>query len=315
MMLGIWAFALLLQGAPQTTARADIPVQLGVNVTSDTVTVGQRFVAILRVRAPKGATIEFPLTSDSASAASPTATQLLGKPAIQSVPDSTGTTMSAAYRLAAWDVGLQRFGLPDIVVKLNGKTGYVSLSDRGVFVKSVLPEDSTLRVPKPPRPAIVVPPFNWLPWLIALAALLLALIAWRVWVWYRRRQLAPVDPFTAAEREFARIEAMQLIQSGESGRHAALMSDVMRDYLAARVPEIDRSQTSSELLAAGSRVHGVAKGMGELLWRTDLVKFAGVRVEPDEAERLGTSARAIVKAVEDHLVEEEEARAESRSAA
>jgi hypothetical protein len=55
--------------------------------------------------------------------------------------------------------------------------------------------------------------------------------------------------------------------------------------------------------------------MGELLWRTDLVKFAGVRVEPDEAERLGASARAIVKAVEDHLVEEEEARAESRSAA
>jgi hypothetical protein len=254
------------------------------------------------------------MESDSASAASATAMQLIGKPAIQTVPDSTGTTMSAAYRLAAWDVGLQRFGLPDVVVKLNGQTGYVSLSDRGVFVKSVLPEDSTLRVPKPPRPAIVVPPFNWLPWLIALAALLLALIAWRVWVWYRRRQLAPVDPFTAAEREFARIESLQLIESGESERHAALMSDVMRDYLAARVPEIERSHTSSELLAAGSRVHSVAKGLGELLWRTDLVKFAGVRLEPDEAERLGASARGIVRTVEDHLVEEEE-RAEARKAA
>jgi hypothetical protein len=314
MMFGVWAFALLLQGAPQTTARADIPVQLGVNVTSDTVTVGQRFIAIIRVRAPKGATIEFPVASDSASAASATATELIGKPAIQTVPDSTGTTMSAAYRLAAWDIGLQRFGLPDVVVKLNGQTGFVSLSDRGVFVKSVLPEDSTLRVPKPPRPAIVVPPFNWLPVLMLLAALLLALIAWRVWVWYRRRQLAPVDPFTAAEREFARIEAMQLIKSGESERHAALMSDVMRDYLAARVPEIERSHTSSELLAAGSRVHSVAKGLGELLWRTDLVKFAGVRLEPDEAERLGASARGIVKTVEDHMVEEEE-RAEARKAA
>ena len=314
MTFGIWAFALLLQGAPQTTARADIPVQLGVNVTSDSVTVGEHFIAVIRVRAPKGATIEFPLQSDSASAASPTATQVIGKPAIQTVPDSTGTTMSAAYRLAAWDIGLQRFGLPDVVVKLNGQTGYVSLSDRGVFVKSVLPEDSTLRVPKPPRPAIVVPPFNWLPVLMLLAALLLAIIAWRVWVWYRRRKLAPVDPFTAAEREFARIEAMQLIKSGEGERHAALMSDVMRDYLAARVPEIERSHTSSELLAAGSRVHSVANGLGELLWRTDLVKFAGVRLEPEEAERLGASARGIVKTVEDHMVEEEE-RVEAREAA
>jgi hypothetical protein len=310
----IWAFAFLLQGAPQAAPRAAIPVQLGVNVTSDTVTIGQRFIAIIRVRAPKGATIEFPMESDSASTASPTATQLIGKPAIQTVADSTATTMSAAYRLAAWDVGLQRFGLPDVVVKLDGQTGYVSLSDRGVFVKSVLPEDSTLRVPKPPRPAIAIPPFNWLPWLIALAAVLLGLIAWRVWVWYRRRKLAPVDPFTAAQREFARIEAMQLIKAGESERHAALMSDVMRDYLAARVPEIERSHTSSELLAAGPRVHAAAKGLGELLWRTDLVKFAGARLAPDEAERLGVSARGIVKAVEDHLVEEEE-RAEARSAA
>lgn len=314
MTISVWALALMLQGAAAPAARADIPVQLGVNVTSDTVTVGQRFIAIIRVRAPKGATIEFPTASDSASASSPTATELIGKPAIQTVPDSTGTTMSAAYRLAAWDVGLQGFGLPDVVVKLNGQTGYVSLSERGVFVRSVLPEDTTLRIPKPPRPAIAVPPFNWLPWLIAAAALLLALVAWRVWVWYRRRQLAPVDPFTAAEREFVRIEAMQLIRAGESERHAALMSDVMRDYLAARVPEIERSHTSSELLAAGPRVHAVAKGLGELLWLTDLVKFAGASVGPDEAERLGATARSIVKAVEDYLVEEEE-RAESRSAA
>ncbi|MGE5748335.1 MAG: hypothetical protein ACM31F_00130, partial [Gemmatimonas sp.] len=52
-------------------SRPDFPVQLGVNVTSDTVTVGQRFVAIIRVRAPRGATIEFPTASDSTSQASP----------------------------------------------------------------------------------------------------------------------------------------------------------------------------------------------------------------------------------------------------
>jgi hypothetical protein len=313
MTVGTWFLALMLQGAAPP-ARVDIPVKLGVNVTSDTVTVGQRFIAIIRVHAPKGATIEFPTASDSASAASATATQLLGKPAIQSVPDTTGTTMSAAYRLAAWDIGLQGFGLPDVVVRLNGQTGYVSLADRGVFVKSVLPEDSALRVPKPPRPPIVVPAFNWLPWLIALAALVLAAIIWRVWVWYRRRQLAPVDPFTAAEREFARIEAMGLIQTGEPERHAALMSDVMRAYLAARVPDIEPSHTSSELLAAAPEIHVAAKGLGELLWRTDLIKFAGLRLTPGEADDVGAAARGIVRTVEDHVLAEEEALEEKAAA-
>jgi hypothetical protein len=141
--------------------------------------------------------------------------------------------------------------------------------------------------------------------LIALAALVVAGILWRVWVWYRNRKNAPVDPYTAAQGEFARIEAMGLVAAGEGEQHAALMSDVMRGYLSARAPGVERSQTSSELLASADWIHGIAKGLGELLWRTDLVKFAAVRVAPDEAERLGVSAKAVVDAVETHLVEKE----------
>ena len=313
-MIPIGVIPLLLQvaGAPATLEpRAEFPVQLGVSVSADTVTVGQRFIAVIRVRAPKGSTIEFPTASDSASAASVTATQLIGKPAIESLPDSGGTTMSAAYRLAAWDVGLQRLGLPDVAVRFNGQTGYVSLAGRGVFVKSVLPEDSTLRVPRPPRPAMEIPKFNWLPGLLALAALALALVLWRIWVWYRRRKGTPVDPFTAAQREFARIEAMQLLDSGEGERHAALMTDVMREYLASRVPEIERSHTSSELLSASPKTHGMAAGLGELLWRADLIKFAAARVTRDEAEKIGASARDVVRVVEERLEAEEEEREET----
>lgn len=295
-------------------AQPQIPVQLGVNVTSDTVTVGQRFIAVIRVRAPRGATIDFPTVSDSASQASPTATQLIGKPLIQTIPDAAGTMMSGAYRLAAWDSGLQRFGLPDITVKYNGQTGYVSLANWGVFVKSVLPADSTLRVPKPPRPALPLKPFSWLPFLIALAAIIAVLIAWRIWVWYRNRKNAPVDPFTAAEREFARIEAMQLIETGEPERHAAMMSDVLREYLSARVPEIERSHTSSELLASSGRIHAQAPGLGDLLWRSDLVKFAGARLTADEARRVGAESREIVRKVEEHLRLEED-RSDQRKAA
>ena len=311
-MIALEGLALFLQ---TTATSAKIPVQLGVSVTADTLTVGERFIAILRVRAPLGATIDFPTTVDSASANSITGMELIGKPAIQTLPTADAVTMSAAYRLAAWDVGPQRIALTDIVVHYNGQTGYVSVADRGVFVKSVLPEDSALRVPKPLRAAIQISPFNWLPWIIALAALVAAGLIWRLWIWYRNRKSAPVDPFTAAQREFDRIEAMKLIQSGEPERHAALMSDVMRDYLAARVPEIERSHTSSELLAAGARVHAVANQLGELLWRADLIKFARADISPADAEELGKSSRNVVQSVEDYLVGEEEKSRDARKAA
>ena len=309
-MIGLAGLALMLQAGT-----ANIPVQLGVSVSADTVTVGQRFVAVIRVRAPRGATIEFPTAMDSASANSLTGMEMIGKPAIATLPDSTSLTMSAAYRLAAWDVDLQRLGLPDVVVRYNGQTGYVSLADRGVFVRSVLPEDSALRVPKPARPAIGITGFNWRPLLLALALMAAALGLWRLWIWYRRRRNAPLDPYEAAQREFARIEAMNLLQSGEGELHAALMSDVMREYLAQRVPEIERSHTSSELLAASGRIHPAVSGLGELLWRTDLIKFARIGVPTEEAEKLGASARTTVENVEEHFVaEEERAQAEEKAA-
>lgn len=298
------ALALFFQ-AVSPGGGAQIPVQLGVRIAPDSVTVGQRFVVIVRVRAPRGATIEFPDKTDSAATASPNAAQLIGKPVVQVVPDSSGTTMSAAFRLAAWDTGPQRLGLGDIVVRSGGQTGYIAVGERTVFVRSVLPADSALRVPKPLRPRIDIAPFNWTPWaFLALAAAIAALL-WRIFIWYRRRKNAPLDPFAAAEREFNRIEALRLSEAGEGQRHVALMSDVMREYLVARVPGIVRSHTSSELLAASGEVHTASRGMGELLWRADLAKFAGLRVDSDEASRLGASARAIVKSVEEFLLDVE----------
>jgi hypothetical protein len=46
-----------------------------------------------------------------------------------------------------------------------------------------------------------------------------------------------------------------------------------------------------------------------------LIKFANARVTPDEAERLGASAKTIVNAVEEHLEAEEEQAEQQRSAA
>ena len=312
-MIAARFFMLVLQAA-QPPAPVSIPVQLAVSTTADTVTVGQRFTLILRIRAPQGSTIEFPQSVDSASSSSITGMEMIGKPAVLTLPGNADNMMSAAYRLAMWDIGSQRIALPDIVVKYNGQTGYVALADRAIFVRSVLPVDSTQRVPKPARPLIKSVPFNWLPWIVALAALIAAITLWRLWIWYRRRRGAPLAPYEAAQREFERIEAMKLIAAGESERHAALMIDVMREFLARRVPEIERSQTSSEMIAASGRIHSASSRLGEVLWRTDLIKFARIGISAEEAEKLGMSARDIVENVENHLTAEEERDQEEKAA-
>jgi len=304
-MIAFLAFFLLQAAAPQFN------VQLGSKVTPDTVTVGQRFILLLKVRAPLGAKVQFPAGVDSAVAANATAPQIIGTPLLDSVPDANGTTRTAAYRFTAWDVGPQRLGLGNIAITLNGRTEYVSLADQSVFVRSVLPADTTLRQPKPPRPPIVLVPFNWWPLIAALIAIALALLAWWLWRWFRRRRAKPLPPFETAEREFARIEAMRLLESGEPERYVVLMTDVMRDYLAARVEGVHRSQTTQQLIAAAAPIHAYAAGLGQLLSRADLIKFARERSSPDEARTLGQQARAIVKQVEEHFVALEKAKAET----
>lgn len=286
-------------------------VQLGTRITPDTVTVGQRFIVLLKVRAPAGATISFPAGVDSAAGASATAPQIVGTPLLDSLPDATGTTRTAAYRFTAWDIGPQRLGLGNIAVVVQGRTEYVSLADQSVFVRTVLPADTTKRQPKPPRQPIVLTPFNWWPWLALLVAILLALLAWWLWrVWSRRRN-RPLPPFETAEREFARIEGLKLIETGEPERHVAMMTDVVRDYLAARVGGVQRSQTTPELLAAAAPVHPYAGGLATLLSQADLVKFARLRMAAPEAQALGGQTRAIVRQVENHYIELEKEKKDS----
>ncbi len=296
--------ALLLQALPAPQARppvaTPISVQLGVRITPDTVTVGQPFIAILRVRAPAGATIEFPAAPDSTTA-SPTATQIIGEPLLGNEPAAGATIRTAAYRLTAWDTGQQPLFAGNVVVRLDGQVGYVSLTSYRVFVRSVLPADSALRVPKPPRAKIAIDPISEIPWLLFFAALLLAGLGSWLWQVYRRWRDRPLEPFAAAEREFTRIEALNLVPAGEGARHVAMMVDTMRVYLAARVQGIELSQTSSELIAAAGSIQSVTSGLGGLLWRADLAKFAGHRTNGEDAIEPGKSAREIVAAVEAEL--------------
>lgn len=279
---------------PARAQKPVIPVQSGITLERDTVTVGDVVRLVVRIRAPLGATINFPAAVDSLGPV-----QSLEPPTVRSGADSTtAADRTATYRLAAWDIGLQPIKLGEVLVQTDDNERRVALALPSIFVRSVLPADTTLRVPKPARPLLEArPPIAWWWWaLLALAALLIGLLAW--WIVRRRRGLlaAPGDPFAEANAAFARIDALRLIEAGEPGRHASLMTDVLRRYLSARLEPVSLALTSGELRAAVRHAPTVPHDALDLLFESvDPVKFANAPLAADRARSIGDDARAIVR--------------------
>lgn len=300
--------ALAAQGDPLAEVR------VGISMAPDSVTVGDPLALRIRVSAPAGATITFPEAPDSTSPVQAIGTRSVSRPAAQGPIDQT-----ALYRLAAWDVGDLPVVMDDVVVTLGDAERRVPLGDITVRAVTVLPADTTLRVPKPPRPPLDVTVPWWKRWWPLLAALaLLAMLAW--WWWRRRRRPAArgvaVDAHVFAEREFARIEALGLVEAGERGRYVALMVEVLRDYLALRVPEARAALTTGELLLALRQSPVVPNGrLAALLGEADLVKFARRSVTVNEARELGRAARTVARDVEKALTEVSAAPGERQAAA
>jgi hypothetical protein len=275
---------------------------MGYRVNPDTVIIGQPFNLFVKIAAPMGVRFEFPAGPDTAMQNGVRPIELRGEKSVSML----GDTAVALYHLVAWDVGVQPLRLPDVRAELGGAERRLPLSGAFVFVTSVLPADTSLRVPKPPRPLIVLPVFNWWPWLALVAAIIAGILLWWAWRRYRNRPKAPVDPYVRAQREFERIERMGLLEADRGPEYFAWMVDVAREYLAARVPGVRRSDTSSELLEAMQPRDGVEADLPSLLERADLVKFARADVTRDEARNTALAMRAIVDHVEARLNPESE---------
>lgn len=292
------ALLALLGAIAPVAASAQNRVQMGVSVLPDTVRVGDPFRVLVRVRAPAGAEVAFPPVPDSAGAV-----QALDPMTTRTAPADGAVDVTATYRLAAWQLEDQPIELGDVIVRVNGARTVVAITNASVYVQSVLPPDSSLHVPKPARGIIGLPSTPWLFWLlIALAVVALVLLAWWLRRWFTRRRAGEsdaVDPYEYAQREFERIEALGLVEAGERGRFVALMGDVMRDYLARRVPGAHPSLTSTELLASMRATPAVpAERLETVLTEVDLVKFAQRPVDAEEARTLAREARSVVTDVE-----------------
>jgi hypothetical protein len=307
-MIRIGIGLLLLQAVLPQSARAQqsvagpIPVQMGYRVSPDTVIIGQPFNLFVKIAAPMGVRFEFPAGPDTSMQNGVRPIELRGEKLVSML----GDTAVALYHLVAWDVGVQPLRIADVRAALGAAERRLPLSGASVFVKSVLPADTSLRVPKPPRPLIILPVFNWWPWLALAAAIIAGVLLWWAWRRYRNRPKAPVDPYVRAQSEFERIERMGLLEADRGAEYLALLVDVGREYLAARVPGVRRSDTTSELLRAMQPHDGAEMDLPGLLERADLVKFAQENLTRDEAREAGLAMRAIVDHVEARLNPESE---------
>ena len=289
-------------------------VQSGITMSRDTVTIGEPFEVRVRVRAPLGARITFPDNPDSAG------TVQARDPRTVTTNDSVEfIDQTATYRLAAWDVGNQPVIIGNVSVALPASAQAVprtvALGARQLFVRTVLPADSTLRVPKPARALWEPRVFPW--WLLALVAAAVA-IGVLIWWWLRRRRrpapVIAVDPYVRAQREFNRLETMGLVDAGERTRFVALAVEVLRDYLAARYDEASLALTSRELVGALRRRTTVShEQLMRVLHEADLAKFAGFGLTEDRARSLARDARGIVE--QEHQASQPAPDANARAAA
>lgn len=279
--------------AARAQAPTRIPVQAGATLDRDSVTVGDVVRLTVRVRAPRNATVNFPAAVDSLGPV-----QSLEPPTVHDGADTLDAAdRIAVYRLAPWDVGRLQIKLGEVLVQTDDDERRVTLPLPTLFVRSVLPADTALRIPKPAR-SLLEPraPMPWWWWAVAAAVLAIVL---GLWWWLRRRRGAAAqtgDPFADAEAAFDRLERLRLVDAGEPGRHAALMTDVARRYLAARFPEGSLANTSRELLDALRGIPTVPhERLSRLFAAVDPIKFAAAPVSPADARTLGAEARGIVR--------------------
>lgn len=289
----IGAFVLAAAGGAQ-----EGPIQRGVVVQPESVTVGDPFRVVVRVRAPLGSVIEFPAAPDSAEKVEP-----LDRVVVEQSDDSTAVEQTATWRLAAWDVGRRMLRFPDILVRQGDAVRRIDVGRQlSVEVVSVLPADTSLHVPKPARAVFTFGPPWWWWLLVALAAVAVGTLFW--WWWRRRTRVpgAALDPYDEALAAFARIEALGLVGAGEYGQHASLHADVVRTYLARVFPQARPSLTTAELVQALRGEDRVANPrLQRLLHEVDLIKFAAQLIPASRARELGTESRALVESVEQAL--------------
>ena len=303
--VGLW-----MQVAAAQPAGQPQQVSVQAKVQPETVTVGQHFTVAVTVHAPAALAqaIQFPSDPDTGT----NQQVVVSVTPMQRHDVSQGgfVDATATYTLSAWIPGKISMALDDVIVD----KAHVKLPHGDtILVASVLPKDSVARskaTPKLPRQLLPEPPLikrlakrlaqhkSYLLLIILIVALLLALILWML---FRRKHVPTVAGPSAdwVEGEFQRVEAMRLLEKGESELHAILMTGVVRKYLIDKFPSVHASATTRELVSALKSEKMIPADQTLALFeRVDLLKFAHDQIAQEAAKTIGGESRAVVHEVE-----------------
>ncbi len=292
MFLTLATLALALQGAaapvraPTVTAR----------VTPEAPAIGEPITVELRVRAPRGSEVRFPVLADTGTRIEP-----LDPRAIRDTPDADQIDRTAVYRLIAWDTGSVDLAFSDIIVRRDGADQRFPVRFETVRIRSVLPRDTAQRVPRDPRAPLDASSMPWRWWVAVAVVLLLAAWGWRRW---RSRDGAHgiPDPGAAvrARAAFAHLRALDLLGAGEPGRHALAHVGVARRFIGERWPSLPVPLTAQELEATLPAIDFpiLPERLVSLARRSEALAYAAASITPPDAERMAVDSVAIVEDLE-----------------
>lgn len=296
-----WARMVVTVAASATAAplAAQQPL-LRTSVDTTRITVGDRIRLQLAVEHAPGVQVVWPDSLDLAPF------ELLAAeaqpPAAGGAGQGDAVVTRAVFTLTTFELG--ELQIPSFDVALEGAEGVERLrtDPYGIEVVSVgLDEGDGIRGIRGPM-AI---PLGVGRVLLALLIALLAAVA-GVWLWRRRRgegeeSAPPAPPRPAHEVALGDLEALErsglLVEGRVKDYHVAL-SEIARRYVEQRfgVPALE--MTTREIragLAASSAPADFGRGLGPVLDRCDLVKFAKVRPAADASRALVDDVRGLVQ--------------------
>jgi hypothetical protein len=291
-MIATLALVLALQGGGEPQRAPTVSAR----VTPESPAVGEPITVELRVRAPRGTTVRFPVLPDTGTRIEPL------DPRTVSATDAAGEVdQTATYRLIAWDTGSVNLQFGDVTLERAGSATRYPVRMGELRIRSLLPQDTAARVPKPARAPLDAPtmPWRWLVACVVMASLLW--VGWRRWRRHRQER-ASFDPGAAvrARQGFAHVRALDLLGAGEPGRHALAHVQVLRRYLAERWPELPTSLTASEIEATLARGEFpiLPDRLVAAVATSEQVAYAGAAIAADASERLAAEVTSVVEDLE-----------------
>ncbi len=302
--------AVLMLAAIPLAAAAQEPQPGGVTVAVDPVQpvkVGQQFTLTYRFGYEQGTKLYFP--DRPVTAPFVFVTSSADRPGVL----GTGTSESHSITLMAVKAGSAEMAPFDVpVVLADGTTGMVRTPAAAIEVVSTIGNENDPQVAQFATPAPLIVRNDLLLWIlgavlvaaVAAAAGILGYRRYRAWVLAHTPPPPPEPAHVTAYRRLAEIEAMGLIDAFRFKELALLLSEVVREFLGARLGFPGSDSTTWETLdfvkAAGP---GGASGrldpaeLEDFLSLCDLIKFAKFQPTVADGAALLKRGRGIVDRV------------------